>query len=202
VWLAGLENLAGADRLAPGVANVVSSAATFSIAHLHRFVSARLAARCGRQQYSSRAWPVMLHAIRRVLTRVGESTTHPAAFAIVAGYAVAWLFFSPETFSWVATATLATWLMTLFHQQNRATRYAGNSREIDELLRSHVVGKVLCSTSRLRCSRNRSPVSAYQDNRDAAVEKPAHDRGNQRATHRTAIGYVERIVSRDVSLLG
>ena len=50
---------------------------------------------------------------RRVLTRVGELTTHPVAFAIVV-YAIAWLIFSSETFGWGAIATLATWLMTLF----------------------------------------------------------------------------------------
>src|SRR5262249_45065396 len=37
--------------------------------------------------------PRMLHAIRHALTRVGEFTTHPAAFAVVAAYALAWLVF-------------------------------------------------------------------------------------------------------------
>ena len=48
------------------------------------------------------------------LTRVGEFTTHPAAFAVVAAYALAWLMLSPQTFGWAAIATLATWLITLF----------------------------------------------------------------------------------------
>ena len=62
----------------------------------------------------------MLHALRHALTRVGESTTHPAAFAVVAAYAAAWLFFSPDTFGWAAIATLATWLMT-FSSTARST---------------------------------------------------------------------------------
>src|SRR5262249_2837619 len=57
---------------------------------------------------------IMLHLVRRALTRFGEFTTHPAAFAVVASYAVAWLIASPETFGWAEIATLATWFMTLF----------------------------------------------------------------------------------------
>ncbi len=56
----------------------------------------------------------MLDAIRRALTRFGEFTTHPTAFAVVVVYSFAWLLFSPETFGWAAVASLATWLMTLF----------------------------------------------------------------------------------------
>jgi hypothetical protein len=37
----------------------------------------------------------MLNAIRHTLTQVGEFTTHPTAFAVVAAYAVAWLVFAP-----------------------------------------------------------------------------------------------------------
>ena len=56
----------------------------------------------------------MLDALRRALTRLGEFTTHPMAFAVVVGFSVAWLIFSPETFGWAAIGTLATRLMTLF----------------------------------------------------------------------------------------
>jgi low affinity Fe/Cu permease len=69
---------------------------------------------------------MMLHAIRHALTRVGEFTTHPAAFAVVAIYAVAWLVFSPETFGWAAIATLAT-----EHRDTQALH-----AKLDELLRT------------------------------------------------------------------
>ena len=60
------------------------------------------------------AFTLMLDAQRRALTRLGEFTTHPTAFAIVAAFTVAWLLFSPGTFGWAAVASLATWMMTLF----------------------------------------------------------------------------------------
>jgi hypothetical protein len=51
--------------------------------------------------------------VRHWLTRLGELAAHPAAFGVIAVYAVAWLIFSPATFGWSAIASLATWLMTL-----------------------------------------------------------------------------------------
>jgi low affinity Fe/Cu permease len=76
-------------------------------------------------------------AIRRALTRVGEFTTHPAAFSVVAAYAVAWLVFSPETFGWAAVATLATWLMTLFINRTEHRDTQALHAKLDELLRTH-----------------------------------------------------------------
>ena len=78
----------------------------------------------------------MLHALRHALTRVGESTTHPASFAVVAVYAVAWLIFSPDTFGWAAIATLATWLMTLFINRTEHRDTQAIHAKIDELLRT------------------------------------------------------------------
>jgi hypothetical protein len=78
----------------------------------------------------------MLHAIRHGLTRVGESTSHPAAFAVVGTYAVAWLIFSPDTFRWAAIATLATWLMTLFINRTEHRDTQAIHAKIDELLRT------------------------------------------------------------------
>jgi low affinity Fe/Cu permease len=78
----------------------------------------------------------VLHALRHALTRVGESTTHPAAFAVVAVYAVAWLIFSPDTFGWAAIATLATWLMTLFINRTEHRDTQAIHAKIDELLRT------------------------------------------------------------------
>jgi low affinity Fe/Cu permease len=78
----------------------------------------------------------MLPALRHARTRVGESTTHPAAFAVVAAYAVAWLIFSPDTFGWAAIATLATWLMTLFINRTEHRDTQAIHAKIDELLRT------------------------------------------------------------------
>src|SRR5580693_470798 len=79
----------------------------------------------------------LLHALRHALTRVGESTTHPGAFAVVAVYAVAWLIFSPDTFGWAAIATLATWLMTLFINRTEHRDTQALHAKLDELLRAH-----------------------------------------------------------------
>jgi hypothetical protein len=43
----------------------------------------------------------VLARIRHGLTRIGELTAHPAAFGLVALYAIAWLILSPGTFGWV-----------------------------------------------------------------------------------------------------
>lgn len=78
----------------------------------------------------------MLHAVRHALTRVGESTTHPFAFAVVTAYALAWLVLSPETFGWAAVATLATWLMTLFINRTEHRDTQALHAKLDELLRT------------------------------------------------------------------
>jgi low affinity Fe/Cu permease len=79
----------------------------------------------------------MLARIRHGLTRIGELTAHPAAFGIVALYAIAWLIFSPGTFGWGAIATLATWLMTLFITRTEHRDTQAIHAKIDELLRAH-----------------------------------------------------------------
>jgi low affinity Fe/Cu permease len=75
--------------------------------------------------------------MRHALTRIGESTTHPFAFAVVAAYALAWLVFSSETFGWAAIATLATWLMTLFINRTEHRDTQALHAKLDELLRTH-----------------------------------------------------------------
>ena len=45
--------------------------------------------------------------VRQRLTRLGELAAHPAAFGVIAVYAVAWLLISPGTFGWSAVASLA-----------------------------------------------------------------------------------------------
>src|SRR5271154_6201363 len=79
----------------------------------------------------------MLHGVRRALTQVGAFITHPAAFAVVAAYAVAWFVVSPQTFGWGAIATLATWLMTLFINRTEHRDTQAIHAKIDELLRAH-----------------------------------------------------------------
>jgi low affinity Fe/Cu permease len=75
--------------------------------------------------------------IRHGLTRIGELVTHPAAFGVVAVYAIAWLLFSPTTFGWGAIATLATWMMTLFITRTEHRDTQAIHAKIDELLRAH-----------------------------------------------------------------
>ena len=77
------------------------------------------------------------HPIRRGLTGLGVLAAHPAAFGIVAVYAVLWVFFQRDTFDWHAVALLATWCMTLViqravHRDNQALQ-----AKLDELLRVH-----------------------------------------------------------------
>ncbi len=94
------------------------------------------------------------HPIRRGLTGLGVLAAHPAAFGIVAVYAILWFFFQRDTFDWHAVALLATWLqrdtfdwhavallatwlMTLVihravHRDNQALQ-----AKLDELLRAH-----------------------------------------------------------------
>jgi len=62
---------------------------------------------------------------------------HPAAFAIVAVYAVAWVLFQRETFDWHAVATLATWFMTLVIQRAEHRDTQALHAKLDELLRVH-----------------------------------------------------------------
>jgi low affinity Fe/Cu permease len=79
----------------------------------------------------------MLDDLRRALTRFGEFTTHPTAFAVVVAFTVAWLIFSPETFGWAAVATLATWMMTLFINRTGYRDTQALHAKLDELLRIH-----------------------------------------------------------------
>jgi low affinity Fe/Cu permease len=74
--------------------------------------------------------------IRHGLTRIGELTARPAAFGIVALYAIAWLIFSPGTFGWGAIATLATWMMTLFITRTEHRDTEAIHAKLDELLRA------------------------------------------------------------------
>ena len=68
-------------------------------------------------------------------TNLGQVAGHPAAFAVVIGYAALWIAFDRAHFDWNAVATLAVWVMTLFIQRaNRRDTLALHAK-LDELLR-------------------------------------------------------------------
>ena len=85
--------------------------------------------------------------VRHLLTRFGVWTAHPAAFLIVAIYAVLWAIFEPEGFDWHAVATLATWIMTLFIQRAEHRDTQAIHGKLDELV--HVHGKASNALTRL-----------------------------------------------------
>ena len=75
--------------------------------------------------------------VRHWLTRLGELAAHPAAFGIIAVYAVAWLIFSPATYGWSGIASLATWFMTLLITRTEHRDTQAIQAKLDELLRTH-----------------------------------------------------------------
>jgi low affinity Fe/Cu permease len=77
------------------------------------------------------------HPFRRTLTRLGELTAHPAAFAIVVVYGALWIVFQRDSFDWHGVATLATWMMTLFITRTEHRDTQAIHAKLDELLRSH-----------------------------------------------------------------
>ena len=79
---------------------------------------------------------MVTQAIRHYLTLVGLFISHPAAFVIVAAYAVFWFIFQPDTFDWHAIATLAVWFMTLLIQRTEHRDTQAIHAKLDELLRS------------------------------------------------------------------
>jgi low affinity Fe/Cu permease len=78
----------------------------------------------------------MGYLIRQVMTRLGEFTSHPAAFVVIAIYALCWAVLSPDSLNWHAIATLATWLMTLFIQRAEHRDTQAIHAKLDELLRA------------------------------------------------------------------
>jgi low affinity Fe/Cu permease len=80
---------------------------------------------------------MMIETIRRSLTRLGEVTAHPAAFALVLIYASLWFAFDRTTLDWHAFATLATLFMTLFIQRAEHRDTQALQAKVDELLRVH-----------------------------------------------------------------
>jgi low affinity Fe/Cu permease len=71
------------------------------------------------------------------LTRLGEVTAHPAAFALVVIYAGLWFAFDRKTLDWHAFATLGTLFMTLIIQRAEHRDTQALQAKLDELLRVH-----------------------------------------------------------------
>ena len=69
-------------------------------------------------------------------TWLGEAAAHPAAFAVVLGYALAWIIFDKSRFDFNAVATLVVWLMTLFISRSNRRDTLAIQAKLDELLRS------------------------------------------------------------------
>ena len=74
--------------------------------------------------------------LRRWLTTIGVSTSHPLAFLIVGVYVALWLIFDPGSFGWQSVATVATWIMTLFIQRAETRDTLAIHAKLDELLRA------------------------------------------------------------------
>jgi low affinity Fe/Cu permease len=79
----------------------------------------------------------MIEVIRRALTRLGEVTANPVAFALVMIYAGLWFALDRQTLDWHAFATLATLFMTLLIQRAEHRDTQALQAKLDELLRVH-----------------------------------------------------------------
>ncbi len=77
-----------------------------------------------------------MELIRRALTRIGVSASHPLAFVIVGIYVAAWLVLDRRSFDWQSFATVATWVMTLFIQRSEQRDTQAIHAKLDELLRA------------------------------------------------------------------
>ena len=77
----------------------------------------------------------MTEVIKRSLTRMGEITASPWAFALLLVYAGVWFVFDRQGFDWHAFATLATLFMTLIIQRAEYRDTQALQAKLDELLR-------------------------------------------------------------------
>src|SRR4051794_8659525 len=78
-----------------------------------------------------------MYRMAAILTRIGSWTASPAAFLVVTLCAVLWVIFDRESFNMHGTATLATWLMTLFIQRAEHRDTQALHAKLDELLVVH-----------------------------------------------------------------
>src|SRR6476659_11103693 len=88
-----------------------------------------------------------MQRVRKWLTFVGVSTSHPLAFLVVGVYVIVWLAFDPGSFNWQSAATVATWIMTLFIQRAEHRDTQAIHAKLDELLRAE--GKARSELTRL-----------------------------------------------------
>ncbi len=101
-------------------------------------------------------------------TRLGEAAAHPAAFAVVVIYAVAWLVFDRGRFDFNAVATLIVWVMTLFISRSTRRDTLAIHAKLDELLRVDENARV-----ELTMLDEKEP-EAIERHRDAEVEAMRH----------------------------
>ena len=78
---------------------------------------------------------MVLETIRHWLTHLGVLTARPAAFAIFALYAAAWIAIG-NGLEWHSPATLATWAMTLLIQRAEHRDTQAIHAKLDELLKA------------------------------------------------------------------
>jgi low affinity Fe/Cu permease len=78
----------------------------------------------------------MYKTARVWLTNIGVLTAHPAAFAIFALYAIAWITLG-NGLEWHSLATLATWGMTLLIQRAEHRDTQAIHAKLDELLKAN-----------------------------------------------------------------
>jgi low affinity Fe/Cu permease len=78
-----------------------------------------------------------MHAIRQLLTRLGEMAAHPGAFGVLVLYALLWFIFDRDTLDWHAVATLSVWFMTLLIQRAEHRDTQALQAKLDELLHAH-----------------------------------------------------------------
>jgi low affinity Fe/Cu permease len=73
---------------------------------------------------------------RQLLTLAGVWIARPAAFVMVACYAVAWFIFEPDSINWHGVAALATLFMTLVIQRAEHRDTQAIHAKLDELLKA------------------------------------------------------------------
>jgi low affinity Fe/Cu permease len=76
------------------------------------------------------------HGFRQLLTLAGVWIARPAAFVLVACYAVAWFIFEPDALNWHSVAVLATLFMTLVIQRAEHRDTQAIHAKLDELLKA------------------------------------------------------------------
>jgi low affinity Fe/Cu permease len=72
--------------------------------------------------------------VHRGLTSLGGFLAHPLALVALAGFALAWWIFAPESLDWHAAATLLTLAMAIVIERNQQRDTAALQLKIDELI--------------------------------------------------------------------